>query len=501
MSISRESVVRVPNARWLAIACALVCAAVFIWAAGAWSSVQTYRKAMSEVRLQMSSGRFATAASNLAKVLDLYPRSDEAAYLLGVCEQQRGDVRKAAAAWARVEPGSPSSEQALTSRALSLFKRGQLGAIEELVDELCRDARNERTGVRALLIPSFRQTGRVDDAKRLVEDRWQHLAETGQGAKDLAIRMVRMHVELTDKPPAIESLRAFNDQASRQAPNDDRVWLGHADLAIRAGNLDEANRWIDACLKSRPNDVPVWQSRLKWAMATNRVEEVRGALEHLPASASSQAQVHRIAAWLGSRQGDFAVERAELERLIDVDPADLPALTRLLELAKKDGQASRAAEFLKKKAEVIRLEARYAQLHERKQPVRHAVEMARLAEKLGRTFEARAFLTLAVGENPDRADLQQDLERLIRSASPAAPPTATLAQAVANELASHATTGDHSSTAEIQTHAGADGIGPDTMTHGFDFRPNPKWTPFGSAGYRYTKVAGDWYVFSASNDF
>jgi enediyne biosynthesis protein E4 len=150
-------------------------------------------------------------------------------------------------------------------------------------------------------------------------------------------------------------------------------------------------------------------------MATNRVEEVRGALEHLPASASSQAQVHRIAAWLGSRQGDFAVERAELERLIDVDPADLPALTRLVELAKKDGQAARAAEFLKKKAEVIRLEARYAQLHERKQPVRHAVEMARLAEKLGRTFEARAFLTLAVGENPDRADLQQDLERLIRS--------------------------------------------------------------------------------------
>jgi hypothetical protein len=39
------------------------------------------------------------------------------------------------------------------------------------------------------------------------------------------------------------------------------------------------------------------------------------------------------------------------------------------------------------------------------------------------------------------------------------------------------------------------------MSYGFAFRPNPKWTPFGSAGYRYTKVAGDWYVFSASNDF
>jgi hypothetical protein len=103
-------------------------------------------------------------------------------------------------------------------------------------------------------------------------------------------------------------------------------------------------------------------------------------------------------------------------------------------------------ELLQHKAEVIRLEARYVKLHDRKQPVRHAVEMARLAEKLGRTFEARALLALAVAENPDQADLQQAPERLIRSRSPGAPPADTLAQAVANELASHATTGDRSAT-------------------------------------------------------
>jgi hypothetical protein len=181
-------------------------------------------------------------------------------------------------------------------------------------------------------------------------------------------------------------------------------------------------------------------------MAANSVDEVREALKHLPASASSQAQLHRITAWLGWRHGDSAVEREELERLIAVDPADLPALTRLVELAEKDGQASRAAELLQHKAEVIRLEARYVKLHDRKQPVRHAVEMARLAAKLGRTFEARALLALAVAENPDQADLQQALDRLIRSRSPGAPPADTLAQAVANELASHATTGDRSAT-------------------------------------------------------
>jgi enediyne biosynthesis protein E4 len=446
MRITREPGVRVSNARWVAITCALVCTAVFLWAARACSRALTYRKAMSDVRLQMSAGRFAMAARNLVDVLDRYPGSDEAAYLLGVCEQQRGDMRKAAAAWARVEPGSPSSERALAARALALFNRGQLRAIEEFVDEACRDPRNDTTGVRALLIPSFRQTGRVDDAKRLVEDRWQYLAETGQGAKELAVRMARMHIELTDKPPTIESLLAFNDQASRQAPDDDRVWLSQADLAIRVGHYDEANRRIEACLKIRPDDVPIWQTRLKWAMAANRVDEVREALKRVPASMSSQPQVHRIAAWLGSRQGDFAAERDELERLIAVDPSDLPSLTRLVELAEKDGQAAHAAELLRNKTEVIRLKDRYAKLHERQQPVRHAVEMARLAERLGRTFEARAFLTLAVAENPDRVDLKQALERLNRSRSPGAPPGETLAQAVANELASHAKTGDRSTT-------------------------------------------------------
>jgi uncharacterized membrane protein len=53
----------------------------------------------------------------------------------------------------------------------------------------------------------------------------------------------------------------------------------------------------------------------------------------------------------------------------------------------------------------------------------------------------------------------------------------------------------------FRTHAGADGIGPDTMSCGFAFRPNPNWTPFGSARYRFMQVAGEWYVFSASDDW
>ncbi len=53
----------------------------------------------------------------------------------------------------------------------------------------------------------------------------------------------------------------------------------------------------------------------------------------------------------------------------------------------------------------------------------------------------------------------------------------------------------------FRTHAGADGIGPDTLSYGFAFRPNSVGTPFGRAAYRYSHMVGDWYVFSASNDY
>jgi hypothetical protein len=53
----------------------------------------------------------------------------------------------------------------------------------------------------------------------------------------------------------------------------------------------------------------------------------------------------------------------------------------------------------------------------------------------------------------------------------------------------------------FRTHEGADGIGPDTTSYGFAFRPNRQGTPFGRARYTWSRIADDWYVFSASNDY
>ena len=116
-----------------------------------------------------------------------------------------------------------------------------------------------------LLVPMFSELGRIDEAERLVEDRWEHLNAHGEGALEPAIKLLRMHIELTWEPPSVDRLQDLMDKAGRLAPDDDRVWLGTARTwRFRTGEFDEAQRWLDACQKSRPDDVPTWAARLNW---------------------------------------------------------------------------------------------------------------------------------------------------------------------------------------------------------------------------------------------
>ena len=268
---------------------------------------------------------------------------------------RHGANQAADEAWARVVPGSAFSHEAILARMRLFHDRGQLADAEQLINDAAEDPRNDRSDLRALLVPIYQPLGRLDEAERLIEDRWEHLNETGEGASEPAINLVRMHIELDFKPTPVETVRAYLDQAARLAPDDDRVWLGRANLAIRTGAYDEAKRWLDACLKRRPEDVPVWCAWLNWGLATNRIDVVQRALTHLPAAESTPAQIHRLNAWLSAHRGDVESERRELERLVAADPADPTALDRLAQLAQKDGQPARAAELSRKKAEIDRL--------------------------------------------------------------------------------------------------------------------------------------------------
>ncbi len=270
----------------------------------AWWRDRAYQSAMAEIESEIMAGRYAIACRNLQQLLSWKTDSTGGIiYLLGSCELARGRVPAASEAWERVVPGSAFSERAIRGRMRLLHQSGRLAEAERLILDAAEDRRNDRTALLVLLVPLFTEVGRIDEAERLIEARWEHLNASGEGALEDAIKLLRLHIELTLKPTPTDTLRAFLDQAARSAPEDDRVWLGRANLAIRTGDYDEAGRWLDACERRRPDDLPIWHTRLKWGIATNRDDIVRQALTHLPDAESTPAQVHRLEAWLAASRG------------------------------------------------------------------------------------------------------------------------------------------------------------------------------------------------------
>jgi tetratricopeptide (TPR) repeat protein len=400
--------------RWRG-ALALLCAAAVAWAAWSWWRDRAFRSAIAEIELEMANGRYGSAARDLNLLLRREPGSDEAALLLGRCEKERGRSDAAAKALARVGPGSPFSHQAILARMRLAHDQGQFSAAEDLINEAAGDPRNDGPHLRFLLVPIYSQLGRVEEAESLIEAWWQRLVETGEGASERAIDLVRMHIEIAFKPNPVGSVLDYLDNAARMCPADDRVWLGRANLAIRTGDYQEAERRLNDCLERRPDDGAVWHSRLRLGMASGRAGVVEGALKHLPGDFMPRAEVHRVNAWLAARRGDVESERRELERAIAVGPADARDFERLAELERESGHPDESARFTRGKAEFERMFARYLKLYDRVQPIRDAGEMAQLAERIGRRFEARVFLTLAIAADSERKDLRRDLERLKKS--------------------------------------------------------------------------------------
>jgi thioredoxin-like negative regulator of GroEL len=388
-----------------------------IWGGWKWSEVWHYHKTLARIEDAMEKGLQSLAAKDLVELLGRNPDSDEVAFLLGTCEKARGRSQAAADAWAKIPPQSTFAFHAMEGRVQLEFEQGRLTEAEYLITSSRENPGSTSPDPSILLGPIYCQEGRVSDAMHLIEALWRRHNESGNAASETAINQLRLYIQLQLTPISDETIRATLDRAGRIAPEDDRIWLWKAELATRTKSYEEAARLIDLCLKRRPEDLAVWHARLDWAVATNRVPLAQQALKHLPEAELGSAKIERLAAWFAAQHGDDEAERRNLERLIAVDPTDFTALDRLIELLVKSGRIDLAAEQRRRKDEIAQLQARYRELFARNQPRRDAAEMGRLAEQLGRRFEAKAFLTIALASTPDRADIRRDLVRLAKSAN------------------------------------------------------------------------------------
>jgi tetratricopeptide (TPR) repeat protein len=382
---------------------------------------------LGQARREINARRLGEASARLSRLAERWPGRGEVEYWLGVSEMLVGHADLALAAWGRVSGRAPEGPLAALARGRLAMECGRYGLAEACLESASHLSKDVGVEARRLLGRLYWVTGRNDDYRRALQ--WQVDHEID------ASTTIRTLWSVDTVPYPVEAMRQAIEKARQAAPDDDRVWLALANLATRAGRLEEADNWLRQCEQARPDDHPVWLARLEWAESAGRVDELQRAATHLPRSCAPRARCLALKAWLAGRRDDRKAERSALEKLIDLEPGDTAALERLADLCAQDGERERVAELRDRKAILDAAHEHYRRLMNLPDLAPHALEMARAAEALDRRFDARVWWMLAARHAPT-AESDAALARLTDAGPEASlePDDRTLAEFLAPDL-------------------------------------------------------------------
>ncbi len=351
-----------------------------------------FRNELLEARREFGSRRFGAAHVRLARLAVRRPGEGEVEYLLGACEMVKGHPDAAMEAWGRVPDESPKAALAALSRGRHALDTGRYGLAETCLDRASRADREVADEAWRLLEWLYWMTGRRDDYESLLHRKAQQQSDPSETLRALW--------SMDYDPYQVDAMTQVLAKAHASHPDDDRVWLGLADLAVHMGRFAEAGDWLSRCQKSRPDDAAVWRARLRWAKADGQPDELVRAATHLPVSNFSKADTLVLRGWLAAQNGDRRAERTALEELIVLEPADDSALERLADLAAQAGDPECVADLRRRKMALDTARDHYRALVNLPDLAPHAADLARAAEVIGRWFDARCWWTLAARRDP-----------------------------------------------------------------------------------------------------
>jgi len=367
-----------------------------------------FQAALEQSRKDMASGSYRKARKQLVELSRSQAGDGEVEYLLGLSELHQGRPTAAITAWERVQPTSPFAAQAAIQRALAMMGAGQYIGAEKVLEA----ARDRATGTDLLglfhaLGVLYEIEGRTDELRKSIIACWRY--------SDTPETLLR---KLAGQETAPLPVGRLQQTLANNPQDDDRVWLGRAYLATRTGQFDLANKVLEHCLERRPNDPVVWRAGLELAQASGDLALGWRALEHLPAEGLSAVELARTRAWLVTGTVDIQTERRALLALLEQDPADTVALERLATLAASAGDDQEMARLRARISAVTAAKERYLSLIKDESTGTNPAELARLAEFLGRTIEARGWALIRDGKldrpGPSHVPLVPD-ELLARS--------------------------------------------------------------------------------------
>ncbi len=410
---------------------AIVSLLVLAWPAYRLYENQRFFTELANARREIAAGSFASAGDRLKSLLAHSPDDPELHFLAGICDSNAGNIDSALANWNQIPTGSLRAAEAASMAGRLALDHGRYRVAEERLLIAARGSTSAADDARQALGKLYWFTGRSTAFAQLLRDGWTSTRDPAGSLR------VLWQLEADAHPLA--AIGESVENAYKESPNDDRVWLAKADLATRSGEFAEAESWLSRCEKERPNDVAVSIARLNLALATENSAAATQALRQIPANDLPSSRIAALRAWFAARRGDNAAEKTALKDLITADPSDSSALERLAVLATASGDPTTASDLRRRKSEIDRDKESYRKLIMEPDPTAHARELAALAERLGRRFDARSWWTLESRRGGDDSDARAAIARL---GNETAPPTAagkTAADLLADVLPSDST--------------------------------------------------------------
>jgi tetratricopeptide (TPR) repeat protein len=201
-----------------------------------------YQASLKQAKARLDSGSPYEARRLLAESAARWPGDGEVEFLLGACEQALGRPDAAAGAWSRVPTDSPFAGHAAMLRVRLLMKRNRFAAAEELLPIALRASGQHAIEARETLVVLFKLEGRFAEVKSLVQEGWDSYPDR--------FGLLRQLANLDSiNPVPIEKIWPALEKAAEISPDDDRIWLGRANLAIRTGEFAKAKGWLDDSLR------------------------------------------------------------------------------------------------------------------------------------------------------------------------------------------------------------------------------------------------------------
>lgn len=363
-----------------------------------------YEKSMDLIRNDMLSKSYRDASKKLDRLLSLpFMNSDEALYYKGLCNYFTGKHADAISNWATITTGSEYQHDVALKTGEWLESRGRLDEAETVYRKALEIKGSKSNEIRHLLLQLLWLEQRLFESAKLIEANWFEQNKTIGPADTRAIANLRAHLSIDQEVYPIEHVRDRLSALAEINPKDPGVLLGLSSLYLRTGDSANARKVIDSIIST--NNINLNHAiniiRIQIALNENNMKDMREILadsssEPLPPDLSI-----KVASGLLKESQEFDKLVTLLRNYLNLYPSDVMAIEELAELLFSNGSISEATELRISRKAIDQTLRDYSHLIG-SDFQSNALKLAEMSDKLGRWFEAYAFMSLNASLNPEK---------------------------------------------------------------------------------------------------